>query len=334
MILNGKQSRTKTKTILLAFATCLVLVTTVSFETYCIGSSVPSVSSVPLCEIKKGALTENELAYVGLWHVSPVVGAGYNERLALNDDRSFVWAASQMDGLERTRFRAGTWAIEGDILQLRVVKEIVWDGGEEVPAYGSWATDTVIEGADVFAVRPEGIVYEDYLLSPVTVDAEAMDKRTVFIGDTQYWALDNIIDLKALYAEYNTSITTNPQTEYIPAGDEPKIEVEVQYDVSEHMEDGVAVTYYAGVLQHGSYYHEIRDEWTTFYYVEIGEGQYKRLTGSSEAPAKPIEIQVYAPGSDLDIYLGSFIEFTGEWFEAYTQYHQREIVFEITAMIR
>jgi hypothetical protein len=318
MIMRGTRCRVMVKMMLVALSICLAL----------------PAGTMPAARCVGRVLTEHELAYVGLWHASPVLGSGYNERLALNDDRSFVWAASQMDGLERTRFQAGTWAAEGGSLQLRVTKKLIWDGGEEAPAYGSWATDTVIEGADIHTVRPEGIACEDYLLSPVTIDTEAMGKRTVAIGETQYWALDNIMDLKALYAEYNAVITTNPQTEYIPANGEEKPEVEVRYDASEYMENGIAVIYYSGVLQHGSYYHEIRDEWITFYYVEIGEKQYKRMTGSDDAPVKPIEIQVYAPGSDLDIYLGSFIEFTGEWFTAHAIYHQRDIIFEITGMVR
>jgi len=57
------------------------------------------------------------LECIGLWHASPAVGSGFSERLALNDDNTFLWAASQMDGMERARFRSGTWAVKNGTLK-------------------------------------------------------------------------------------------------------------------------------------------------------------------------------------------------------------------------
>jgi hypothetical protein len=42
--------------------------------------------------------------YVGLWHGSPVLGSGWNERYLLYYDGTFLWLASQMDGEARTRY--------------------------------------------------------------------------------------------------------------------------------------------------------------------------------------------------------------------------------------
>jgi len=141
--------------------------------------------------------------YTGLWHASPVVGSGYSERLALNADRTFLWAASQMDGQERTRFRSGVWTADGGRLKLTTNEEIRWEGGREVPAYASWGTDTVIEDARNVLVKLTESA--EYKISPITVDTEVLGKRTVTIGGVQYWEMAGPIDLETMYEDYTAS---------------------------------------------------------------------------------------------------------------------------------
>lgn len=144
----------------------------------------------------------NGFAYVGLWHSSPSLGSGFSERLLLSADQTFLWAASQMDGLERTRFRSGTWTVGNGCLNLTTEEEICLEGGTEVPAYGSFSTDTVIEGADVVLCTLTEPAAKEYELSPVTTDQEVLDKRTLTINEVQYWQLAHPTDLETLHSDY------------------------------------------------------------------------------------------------------------------------------------
>ena len=145
------------------------------------------------------------LNYAGLWHGSPVLGSGYGIRLALNTDGTYLWAASQMDGQERTRFRSGSWAAAGGKLKLTATEEIRWEGGSEVPAFASWGTETVIVEArtvlDVLSEPTETVCD----ISPVEPDKDIKNRKTVAIGGRQYWELPRPDDLKTLYDDYGAA---------------------------------------------------------------------------------------------------------------------------------
>ena len=142
-------------------------------------------------------------AYIGLWHASSVLGSGFSERLALNDDYTFLWAASEMDGLERARFRSGTWTVNKGNLWLTVEEEVRWEGGQEVPALGSMATETEIVDAEVVTSKLTTPVVEEYELSLVEVekDAEVFDRKTVTIGGIRYWEM-HPMELETLYNDF------------------------------------------------------------------------------------------------------------------------------------
>ena len=143
-------------------------------------------------------------AYAGLWHASPVVGSGFSERLALNEDSTFLWAAGQMDGLERVRFRSGTWAADKGSLWLTVEEEVRWEGGREVPASGSMGTKTEIQDAQAVASTLVVPTVEEYEVSPVEAEKDAgiPQSRTITIEGVQYWELAHPMDLEALYADF------------------------------------------------------------------------------------------------------------------------------------
>ena len=142
------------------------------------------------------------LAYAGLWHASPALGSGFSTRLALNADSTFLWAASEMDGLERARFRSGTWTAEHGTLRLVVEEEVRWEGGREVPASGSMATETEIVGAEVVIHQLNAPAAEEYELGQVEKDAEVIEKRTVAIGGIRYWELAHPMDLETLRDDF------------------------------------------------------------------------------------------------------------------------------------
>lgn len=144
-----------------------------------------------------------DVPYIGLWHESPVVPSGFAQRLALNADHSFIWAASQMDGQERTRFSSGSWSVANGKLLLTATEEIRWEGGREVPAFDSWGTDTVIMDADIVVSKLAKTT--EYAISCVTTDSEVFDKRTVTIGGLRFWELDHPLDMETLKEDYSAA---------------------------------------------------------------------------------------------------------------------------------
>ena len=163
-----------------------------------------SIVSAEMVSKTIAATVVDSVDYSGLWHAAPAVGSGFSERLALNEDNTFLWAASQMDGLERTRFRFGTWAVENGKLALTTEEEVRWEGGNEGPAEGSWATDTVIEDADIVLVVQTEPAVEKYELSSVTTDEDIVGRRTVTIGGIQYWELAHPMDMDEVCSDYMT----------------------------------------------------------------------------------------------------------------------------------
>lgn len=94
--------------------------------------------------------------------------------------------------------------------------------------------------------------------------------------------------------------------------------------------------FYSGVLLEGSFYHDGRGEWLTYYYLDVGMAQYDILNGELggvEDLGQPTEseIQVYTTDESIRLgdHIGQRIMFKGEFFEAHTIYHRRNIVFEI-----
>ena len=68
----------------------------------------------------------------GQWHDTNVIGSGYGERWRFDGSGKFIWAASGYDLLNRKPYEAGTWKLEGDQLQLSVIRRIELIGGEIV----------------------------------------------------------------------------------------------------------------------------------------------------------------------------------------------------------
>ena len=96
--------------------------------------------------------------------------------------------------------------------------------------------------------------------------------------------------------------------------------------------------FYCGVVQEGKFYHDGRGEWISFFFVDVGEAQHDRLVKnlgeayyeSGEYEVKS-EIHIYTTNKNISLkdYVGKKISFKGEFFEAHTMNHGRDIVFEI-----
>ena len=163
---------------------------------------LPSMAALATEPAAAERIPADSLAYAGLWHASQALGSGFSMRLALNEDHTFLWAASEMDGLERARFRSGTWTIESGKLRLMVGEEVRLEGGREIPALGSMATETEIVDYEIVINKLTNPKVEEYELGLMEKDTEIFDNRTVTIGGVRYWELAHPMDMEILYDDF------------------------------------------------------------------------------------------------------------------------------------
>jgi hypothetical protein len=84
----------------------------------------------PAAAFAADARPETEKKLVGLWHGSPVLGSGWNRRLLIGEDGTFLWAESQMDAVSPLRFKRGAWKLDSGNLILRVAELLIREGGK------------------------------------------------------------------------------------------------------------------------------------------------------------------------------------------------------------
>jgi len=95
-------------------------------------------------------------------------------------------------------------------------------------------------------------------------------------------------------------------------------------------EDG----FYSGVVREAQFSLEDRGELITFYYADVGMKQFEALKNQLEyyfdsGQEIKSEIHLYSTTISLKNYVGQEIKFKGDFFEAHTIHHARDIVFEI-----
>ncbi len=122
---------------------------------------------------------------VGIWHPLPLVPAGYADRYFFNSDRTFRWVPSQMDGAMRMREIHGTWELSRGVLGLTVSGYRWSTGGELQQAFGSYASDYVIEDDAVFNMEQKVPVM---IRIPVTdFGADTEGRLNAGLGGIVYW---------------------------------------------------------------------------------------------------------------------------------------------------
>ena len=93
--------------------------------------------------------------------------------------------------------------------------------------------------------------------------------------------------------------------------------------------------FYSGVLREG------QDEGGKFYFTDVGEAQYEKLVEAlagvyEESGDYEVRSEIHLYTTDKNINLkdnvGKEISFKGDFFEAHTIHHRRDIVFEIKEM--
>ena len=113
-----------------------------------------------------GNYTKTDQAdFCGYWYAAPYLSSSssasvgtssgnrwYYARYLLDVDGTFVYGCDETDGLDRMRYAAGNWYIEGDKLNLEIRERLVWEGGQEVAASGFIKTEWMIENPKLMLI--------------------------------------------------------------------------------------------------------------------------------------------------------------------------------------
>ena len=145
---------------------------------------------------KTHALDIEDEDLIGVWHVSPIVAAGYGELIFFYPDYTFKITANQMDWGNRLSRTSGTWSTNMNSLILEVTEKRILTGGEIVEGYASCASEFAIEGgtSEIVTISPgerrifplSEIVTDD--LGGALGQGATMDR--IRIGTTHFWQFD------------------------------------------------------------------------------------------------------------------------------------------------
>ena len=134
---------------------------------------------------------------IGIWHISPMVAAGYGKLIYFYPDHTFKITGNQMDWGNRLSSISGTWSIEVNALVLEVSEKCVLNGGEIVEGYASCASDFAIEGgtSEIITVSPSET--RIYPIGEIVIDdmggalGKEVSKSRIKIGTTHFWLFGN-----------------------------------------------------------------------------------------------------------------------------------------------
>ena len=161
------------------------------------------------------AANENVDWLVGQWHAMNMVADGFAERYAFYGDGTFLYGASEMDGMERVRYKAGIWSVSGGELTLSVTSKLVLAGGDITEADGEQS----IENATIQNQVYDPSEMETFSLTQADPDPET-NRATAIIDGVTYYNFDNQPDLMDGYNKMAAAVrTTAPPIDN--AGDAP-----------------------------------------------------------------------------------------------------------------
>jgi hypothetical protein len=163
---------------------CLTLVDSINIQRIMIFESIYK---------EKQQLDINETDLIGIWHVSPMVAAGYGELIYFFPDHTFKITANQMDWGNRLSSVSGTWSLQANRLILDVTEKYIITGGDIVEGYASCASEFAIENG-----TPEHIVMSPselrtYPISEIIDDdlggmlGEDVTMPRIRIGTVDFW---------------------------------------------------------------------------------------------------------------------------------------------------
>jgi len=122
--------------------------------------------------------------YVGVWHESPVMAAGWSNNYHFYDDGTYKFYYSQMVGDKRTIDESGTWALNDEGLKITIYEKTIVEGGKIVDDVILGKT---IEGGTIKTIRNSHA--ETITLSfsrDIKIDPEN-NREFIEINGVKYW---------------------------------------------------------------------------------------------------------------------------------------------------
>lgn len=139
------------------------------------------------------SLTTQEQLLVGIWQVGPHMASGWNTTYTFFENRIVLFRSNQMDGEQRLIGKIGWWKKENDHIIMEFFSQELLVGGTLVEAWGSYASDRVLEGASPkhAAITPHEVVR--WTLSTIEKDPETdrSEYLTMRLNEKQFWRLRN-----------------------------------------------------------------------------------------------------------------------------------------------
>ena len=137
------------------------------------------------------ALSENEKQLVGIWQSFPHMASGWNVTYAFYPARNVIYRTSQMDGETRLLAKIGHWKIIGSKLHIEYCAKEIREGGTMVPAYASYASDFVLEGAVPVLVELKPVEVEEFEISKIDkdIDPDSNHYMMVLFDGSRKWRL-------------------------------------------------------------------------------------------------------------------------------------------------
>ena len=264
----------------------------------------------------------------GTWHMMNFIASGYGKRFAFDPDGTYILGAdtahgsfgNTKGGYVRELFSAGSWKIVGGRLVLLPEKRLMAESA--VNMNGASDNESDMFDAEYSLRLLESAAPRSYTVTFNGPDPES-GRESVSIDYETYYAFDSHQGLMDHYYSLIDAVGDGIPEKY--SGD-----YRVMEDIYFDRMSGKIMPYAGGVLQKASFYHDGMEEYLSFYFVEIGPGQYMHMMGNTELLYDTVEIQVYSTTIDLEPYVGQFFQFWGEHFEAHTIHHRRDIVMNIT----
>lgn len=137
---------------------------------------------------------------VGIWHVSPIVAAGYGDLLYFFSDHTFRINYNQMDWSKRLTSMSAEWSIDMNALILDVTEKTIIIGGEIVEPTASCASEFAIEGGEV---KKEMISPGETYIYPISAlifddlsEIAGSSVPRIVIGTTSFWKFSDNPELE------------------------------------------------------------------------------------------------------------------------------------------
>jgi len=210
---------------------------------------------------------ENAGWLIGQWHAMNMIAAGFAERYVFHSDGTFLYGVSEMNGLERVRYKKGIWSVSGDKLTLSVTSKLVLAGGDIAEADG----EQYIENASVQNRVCDPPENKTLTVAQANPDPDT-NRATITIGGVTYYNFDNQPDLMAGYDELLAEAENSPaapETSHEPHAWVPQ---DASRDALAHVISDKLYGSYA-ILDDGEDFRDIGHVWL-FDYGDTGAGQF------------------------------------------------------------